>query len=95
MRVSDVNKFRKLRHAQAVLLGITIKNEQTRILRRGLWSFTLPLHLAPPHGYQSGMWKRRWECVECALKLIGVGVNLILPDAAKTESARRASPHMD
>lgn len=78
-RISDTNKLRKLQFGQATMLGITFKlrhpdgitSEEWGAYKT--WSFELPPHMFPrERGFVSGHWKRRWECVEAALRVVGV-----------------------
>lgn len=69
-RASDIKARRKLRHGQAVMLGITIEKAGRRGAR---WHFVLPEHLrSTERGYVSGYFERRWACVDSALRNVGV-----------------------
>lgn len=70
-RISDTNKRRKLQFGQATMLGIAIIQAEHR--PTAPWKFALPDHLQPASvGYASGYFRRRWECVEAALRVLGV-----------------------
>jgi hypothetical protein len=67
MRSSDINKLRKLRHAQAILLGVTITDQ-------GAFG-SLPWLYEAPDGSLHGHWKTRHEAVDSALRWLGVELN--------------------
>lgn len=73
-RASDINQRRRLRYGQAVMLGITFEDSRGGSeYSRARWSFKLPEHLQPQdRGYASGYFIRRWECVDRALRVVGV-----------------------
>lgn len=69
-RISDVNKRRKLRYGQAVLLGVQFRDKRRDYYpfdergwhwRRNTWQ-TLWI----------GTFETRWECVDAALNHLGV-----------------------
>lgn len=85
MRISDVNALRKLRYGQAIMLGIEITADR---YGPALWHFSLPPYLQPHgRGWTSGYYRRRWECVEAALRTIDLNpstahASVPLPDGA-------------
>lgn len=78
MRSSDINKQRKLRFGQAIMLGVVFRVRGPELSgsdwnSKKLWAFTLPDTLVPPDvGYVSGHFTRRWEAVDAALNVAGV-----------------------
>jgi len=70
MRISEINKRRKLQFGQATMLGIKIEQDK----RVGAaYHFILPEQLRPTtKGYVSGFFHHRWECVEAALRVVGL-----------------------
>lgn len=83
MRSSDINKQRKLRFGQAIMLGVEIRSEVhgpvAELAYAGYgtarWYIALP-PIGPWHdkgqGYIAGPYLRRWEAVNAALDKMGV-----------------------
>ncbi len=72
--IRAINAKRQLQYGQAVLLGIVFEDKSLSHMRPpARWHFILPDHLVPrQQGYTGGYYRRRWECVEAALRLVGV-----------------------
>lgn len=69
MRSSDINKLRKLRHAQAVLLGCVFEKRynSSREYSHFRWYATVPGHERFIREYDT-----RHDAVDAALRLLGV-----------------------
>lgn len=72
MRSSDINKLRKLRHAQAVLLGCVFDRHSNVWFEYGTvrWYATVPASTAAD--YIRGPYDTRHGAVDEALRLLGV-----------------------
>lgn len=104
MRASDLNRLRKLRFGQAVLLGVVIERrsrygggvDDVRAMR---WYRTMP-NTYKGGGYINGPFMTRHEAVDTALRLLGVitaeqmhppGMGLVSGDDAPLPDAPKGS----
>lgn len=104
MRASDLNRVRRIRFGQAVLLGVVIERrsrygggvDDVRGLR---WYRTMP-NTYKGGGYINGPFMTRHEAVDTALQLLGVisSDEFAVPDAPTATidfCERRATPQQD